>query len=159
MLHKRFGFSRPANISFPGRCHVVNAPPQICLTAPEPKFTLFVTEKWGCMNAIQGQPVATRPCAYCGKPVPSRMNRCPYCREEVPEVRLSAPTGKNGRREVRRGLIYMLLGAVIYYFAGGYSALSLPFPLNPWVTTYLAPIVFLGGLGMWLYGLFLRMRS
>jgi hypothetical protein len=87
------------------------------------------------------------------------MNRCPYCREEVPEVRLTARTGKNGRQEVRRGLIYMLLGAVIYYFAGGYSALSLPFSLTPLVTTYLAPAVFLGGLGMWLYGLYLRMRS
>jgi hypothetical protein len=87
------------------------------------------------------------------------MNRCPYCREEVPEVRLSARTGKDGRREVRRGLIYMLLGAVIYYFSGGYSALSLPFPLNPLVTSYLAPVVFLGGFGMWFYGLYLRMRS
>lgn len=111
------------------------------------------------MSATQGHAVATRPCAYCGKPVPSRMNRCPYCREEVPEVRLSARTGKDGRREVRRGLIYMLLGAVIYYFSGGYSALSLPFPLNPLVTSYLAPVVFLGGFGMWFYGLYLRMRS
>jgi hypothetical protein len=55
--------------------------------------------------------------------------------------------------------MYMLLGAVIYYFAGGYSALSLPFPLNPLVTNYLAPVVFLGGLGMSLYGFFLRIRS
>jgi hypothetical protein len=111
------------------------------------------------MTALQRQQADSRPCAYCGKPVPTRMDRCPYCREAVPEVRLSARSGKNGRREIRRGLMYMLLGAVIYYFAGGYSALSLPFPLNPWVTTYLAPVVFLGGLGMCLYGLFLRMRS
>jgi hypothetical protein len=89
------------------------------------------------------------------------MNRCPYCREEVAEVRLAAVTrsGKDGRREIRRGLIYMLLGAVIHYFAGGYSALSLPYPLNPLVTTYLSPAVFLGGMGMCLYGIFLRMRS
>src|SRR5579863_8533429 len=107
------------------------------------------------MNPSQEQAGTSRPCAYCGKPVPSRMNRCPYCREEVPEVRLSVRTGKDGRREVRRGLIYMLLGAVIYYFAGGYSAMSLPLRLIPWVTTYLAPVVFLGGLGMWLYGLYL----
>jgi hypothetical protein len=53
----------------------------------------------------------------------------------------------------------MLLAAVIYYFAGGYSALSLPIPLTPWITTYLAPMVFLGGLGMWFYGLYLRIRS
>ena len=74
-------------------------------------------------------------------------------------MHLSARTGKNGRREIRRGLLYMLMGAVIYYFTGGYSALSLPFPVSPWISTYLAPIVFLGGLGMWLYGVYLRMRS
>jgi hypothetical protein len=55
--------------------------------------------------------------------------------------------------------MYMLLAAVIYYFTGGYSALSLPFTLNPLITAYLAPVVFLGGLGMSLYGLLLRMRS
>lgn len=64
-----------------------------------------------------------------------RLNRCPYCREEVLEVRLTARSGKDGRREVRRGLMYMLLGAVIHYFAGGYSAFKLPYPLNPLVTT------------------------
>jgi hypothetical protein len=87
------------------------------------------------------------------------MNHCPFCREEVREVRLSVRAGKDGRREVRRGLIYMLLGAVIHYFAGGYSALSLPYPLNPLVTTYLSPAVFLGGMALCLYGVFLRMRS
>jgi hypothetical protein len=111
------------------------------------------------MNPTQGQDFATRPCAFCGKPVPARLNRCPYCREEVPEVRLSARAGKDGKREVRRGLIYMLLGAVIHYFAGGYSAINLPYPLNPLVTTYLSPVVFLGGLGMCLYGVYLRMSS
>ncbi|MGH9743125.1 MAG: hypothetical protein ACRD51_12345 [Candidatus Acidiferrum sp.] len=87
------------------------------------------------------------------------MNHCPYCREAVPEVRLSKRTSKDGRREVRRGLMYTLLGAVIYYFSGGYSMMRLPYPLNPLVTTYLAPVVFLGGLGMCLYGVFLRLRS
>lgn len=111
------------------------------------------------MAPSQGQAVVSRPCAYCGKPVPTRMNRCPYCREEVTEVRLSSPLARNGRREIRRGLMYMLLGAVLYYFVGGHSGLSLPFTLNPWLITYLAPVVFLGGLGMCLYGFFLRLRS
>ena len=55
--------------------------------------------------------------------------------------------------------MYMLLGAVIYYFAGGFSTFSIPFQLSPWVGEYLAPLVFLGGLGMCLYGVFLRIRS
>ena len=50
----------------------------------------------------------------------------------------------------------MLLAAVIQYFAGGYSALNLPFPIAPLVTTYLAPFLFLSGLGLTLYGLYLR---
>jgi hypothetical protein len=133
---------------------------RIRLTELEPKLTLLVTEdRRECMNPSQGQAGTSRPCAYCGKPVPSRMNRCPFCREEVREVHLSVRSGKDGRREVRRGLIYMLLGAVIHYFAGGYSAISLPYPLNPFVTTYLSPAVFLGGLGLCLYGTYLRMRS
>lgn len=55
--------------------------------------------------------------------------------------------------------MYMLLGAVIYYFAGGNSPFTLPIQLSPWVSIYLAPLVFLGGLGMCLYGVFLRIRS
>jgi hypothetical protein len=111
------------------------------------------------MSSTELSAVATNPCAFCGKPVPSGLNRCPYCREEVPQVRLTARPANNGRREIRRGLMYMLLGSVIHYFAGGYSAMTLPYPLNPLVTTYLSPVVFLGGLGMCLYGLFLRIRS
>lgn len=111
------------------------------------------------MNPSQEQVAVSRPCSYCGKPVPKRMDRCPYCREAVPEVHLSARFGKNGRREIRRGLIYMLLGAVLHYFAGGYSAMSLPYPLNPLVTSYLSPLVFLGGLGLCVYGVYLKLRS
>jgi hypothetical protein len=87
------------------------------------------------------------------------LNRCPYCREAVPEVRLTGRSGPDGRREIRRGLIYMLLAAVIHYFAGGYSAMSLPYPLSPIVTNYLSPVVFLGGLGLCLYGVYLRIKS
>jgi hypothetical protein len=55
--------------------------------------------------------------------------------------------------------MYMLLGAVIYYFAVGHSTFALPIQLSPWVSDYLAPLVFLGGLGMCLYGIYLRIRS
>ncbi|HKV25240.1 MAG TPA: hypothetical protein VJN93_11670 [Candidatus Acidoferrum sp.] len=111
------------------------------------------------MSSMQGAAVAVRPCAFCGKPVPIRLHRCPYCREDVPEVRLAAKAGKNGKKEIQRGLMYMLLGAVIYYFAGGFSGFKLPVAISPWVSAYLAPLVFLGGLGMCLYGIFLKMRS
>ena len=66
--------------------------------------------------------------------------------EQQPQV------GKS--REIRRGLLYMLLAGVIHYFAGGYSAMDLPFPINPVVTVYLSPMLFLSGLGLIVYGLF-----
>lgn len=111
------------------------------------------------MGGSPSQAQASRPCAYCGKPVLMRLNRCPHCREEQPQVRLTLRGGSDGRRQIRRGLLYMLLGAVIYYFTSEYSALVLPYNLNPVVNEYLAPAIFLGGLGMSLYGIYLRMRS
>jgi hypothetical protein len=111
------------------------------------------------MSSSPELPGATRQCTYCGKSVPAHLKQCPFCREMIPEVHLSRRGGADGRREIRRGLLYMLLAAVIYYFAGGYSALNPPFPLNPVVTVYLSPVVFLGGLGLLLYGVYLRMRA
>jgi ABC-type thiamin/hydroxymethylpyrimidine transport system permease subunit len=53
----------------------------------------------------------------------------------------------------------MLLAAVIHYFAAGYSAMTLPFPINPLLTVFLSPLLFLSGLSLTLYGLFLRRKS
>jgi hypothetical protein len=53
----------------------------------------------------------------------------------------------------------MLLAGVIQYFAAGYSPLTLPVQVPPVVTAYLAPVVFLSGLGMFIYGLYLRAKS
>jgi hypothetical protein len=100
---------------------------------------------------------------YCGKMVTGPRPLCPYCREALPELKKaaapSATTGSDGRREVRHGLLYMLLAAVVYYFAGGYSVLPLPIPISPVVFDYLTPLLFLAGLGFALYGLILRMKS
>ena len=111
------------------------------------------------MATLSSPGVDSRPCSFCGKPVPTHRNRCPHCREEVPEVRLSARSAKDGGREVRRGLLYMLLGGVIYYFASGFSPMKLPIPVNPVYVVYLAQIVFLGGLGLFLYGCYHKLRS
>jgi hypothetical protein len=104
-----------------------------------------------------------RRCVFCGKPIGAHLTQCPFCRETVPQVQLSRRTGQNGRQQIRRGLLYMLLGAVIHYFVGGYGApiftIPLPAPVLPLVTQYLTPLLFLGGLGVTLYGLFLKMKS
>ena len=48
----------------------------------------------------------------------------------------------------------MLLAAVIQYFSGGYSAMHIPVLISSFVTSYLAPLLFLSGLGLTFYGLF-----
>jgi hypothetical protein len=114
--------------------------------------------------STSAQSIESRPCSFCGQPVRVQLNRCPYCREEIPEVRLSAPPasvrpGKDGRREIRRGLLYMLLGAVVDYFAAGYSGMKLPDVLNSALVVYCGEFLFVAGLGLSLYGCYLRIRS
>jgi hypothetical protein len=82
----------------------------------------------------------TKPCAYCGKPVPIDARQCPYCREAVPEAQAVRRRGSDGGREIRR-------------------ALQVPYPINPIVTVYLSPVLFFGGMGLSLYGVYLRLRS
>jgi len=101
-------------------------------------------------------------CVYCGKQMAAHLKRCPYCREAVPQVQLSRRQGPDGHHQIRRGLLYMLLAGVIHYFAAGYAEplrLPLPAPVLPLVTQYLTPLLFLGGAGLTLYGLFLKVRS
>ena len=101
-------------------------------------------------------------CVYCGKYMAAHLKQCPFCREAVPQVQLSRRTGPDGRQQIRRGLLYMLLAGVVHYFAAGYAdpfKIPLPAPVLPLVTQYLTPLVFLGGLGLTLYGLFLKLKS
>jgi hypothetical protein len=104
--------------------------------------------------------VPTRQCPYCGKLVPDYQTECPHCHERIPEIRTAAPPRSNlGRGKIRQGLLYMLLAAIIHYFAGGYSAMELPFPIQRVVTVYLIPLLFLGGLGMSLHGFYLHHKA
>lgn len=101
-----------------------------------------------------------RQCPSCGRYVLASATQCPDCRETLRElpatVQLSARR-KSGR--FRQGLLYMLLAAVIEYFTGGYSKLELPIPIHPAVEEYLAPLLFLSGLGLIVYGLLSRVRA
>jgi hypothetical protein len=120
------------------------------------------------MSAMGKRAGETQRCAYCGKQMAAHLTQCPFCREAVPKVQLSplrssSRSGSDGHSQIRRGLLYMLLGAVIHYFAGGYGApifqIPLPAPVMPLVTQYLTPLLFLGGLGFALYGLYLKIKS
>jgi hypothetical protein len=109
--------------------------------------------------SLQNQALATRRCVFCGKSVLAHLTRCPHCREDVPKVQLSSRPRTGGRLQIRRALLYMLLAGVIQYFAGGYSALTVPVTVSPIITTYLAPVVFVSALGLLIYGFYLRARS
>lgn len=109
---------------------------------------------------MQGMTIEQRDCPFCGKPVPVKLNNCPYCREAIPQVHVSSGYfSLEGRRKIRRGLLYMLLAGIIYYFAGGYSTWRVPIPIPGFVNQYLTPLLFLAGAGMTLYGLYLKMKS
>jgi len=114
------------------------------------------------MGAPAHHAANTQRCVFCGKHFAAHLRQCPFCREAVPQLQLSQRRGPDGRRQMRRGLLYMLLAGVIHYFAAGYASpfqIPLPAPALPVVTQYLTPLLFLGGLAMTLYGLYLKMRS
>src|SRR5262252_7008002 len=101
-----------------------------------------------------------RNCPFCGKPVSVTLDRCPFCREAIPHIQMSARGGSgDGNANIRRGLLWGLLAGVIYYFAGGHSGLKMPVEVPGFVNLYLTPLLFLAGVGMTLYGLFQQIRS
>lgn len=64
-----------------------------------------------------------------------------------------------GRKYLRRGFLYALMAAVTYFFAAGYSGMTLPVPVPDLVVTALLPLFFAAGVGMMLYGGFLYLRA
>ncbi len=105
--------------------------------------------------SLENQAVATRPCVFCGKSILAHLSRCPHCREEIPQVHSIAKAPRvGGRAQIRRGLLYMLLAGVIQYFASGASGWTVPVAVPAAVTTYLAPAVFVSGLGLLVYAVF-----
>ncbi len=109
--------------------------------------------------SYQTLPANKRHCPFCGVLIAMNLSQCPSCREAVPPVPVAYRSSPDGRRAIRRGLLFMLLAAVAYYFASGYSGYNLPFLVNPLVTVYLLPVLFLAGLGLSLYGAFQRIRA
>ncbi len=67
--------------------------------------------------------------------------------------------GEESSGTSRRGLLYMLLAAVLFYFAGGYNPMEFPLNAIPPVLDIFLPLLFLGGLGMVLLAVIRRPRS
>ena len=131
------------------------------MTLDKPPFSLNEEARLGgFMSAIGHPAMEMRQCAFCGRRIAAHLNQCPFCREMVPRVHLSRSSSAAGQLQIRRGLLYVLLAGVIYYFAAGYAKpLEVPVTIQPAVIHYLAPLLFLGGLGLTLYGLILKAKS
>jgi hypothetical protein len=86
--------------------------------------------------------------------IPESATQCYSCREPLTEARLSGVRAGAGGAEIRRGLLYMLLGAAAYYLTGANSPIPFEIPFGEIITQYLIPFLFLGGLGLMAYGLY-----
>jgi hypothetical protein len=99
-------------------------------------------------------------CPFCGKLVPATVTRCPSCQTELPVLRQRVHyASEASRRLLRRGILWMLLAGVLYYFAAGYGAFEFPVAVAPMLTDWVLPLLFLAGLGLALYGAYGRLRG
>lgn len=75
-------------------------------------------------------------------------------------MHVSSPVISRGgeRNQIRRGLLYMLLAVAVHFVLDRSSSWNLPFAVPP-ITLYLTPIMFLGGLGLALYGFMNRVTT
>ena len=99
-----------------------------------------------------------RQCVNCGKYVEDSLTDCPFCREPLPELPVLHSTTAQ-QHPIRRGLLWMLLAAVLYYFAAGYSGYHIPLPFSRWLAGWVLPLLFLSGLGMVIVGFYRRVTS
>jgi hypothetical protein len=109
----------------------------------------------------RGREPEMQQCIHCGKQIRRNAKQCPYCREAQAERRPAQASGPRIQTtgHFRSGLLLLLLSAAVHYFAGGYSPLLLPGDIGSPMLTYLAPLLFLGGVAMSLWSFFLRIRA
>jgi hypothetical protein len=93
-----------------------------------------------------------RQCSHCGRMAPVGLPECPHCKEEFPALPQPRRSARVDGGELRRGLLYMTLAAVIHYFAAGYSTWQLPLHVPEMVIRYMTPALFVLGLGFAVYG-------
>ena len=104
--------------------------------------------------------MALRQCPSCGRYVADHLTQCPDCREPLREIQSHrGEVTAESPPQIRRGLLYMFLAAILYYFAGGHSPWTLPLASLSIVTDYLVPFLFLCGLGLTLYGAYRRLSG
>lgn len=107
----------------------------------------------------------TRECPFCGKKIADVHRDCPHCREAMPERRIpvaaaSRRAARSGRQTTfRRGLLYMMAVAFIYYIMSPSSPYQIKMPYPSVLTAYLLPLFFIMGLFFALYGIYQHVRG
>lgn len=104
--------------------------------------------------------MGNRQCPFCGQFVDEEALSCYNCREALPErgaKRFRNPAA--GYHEIRRGILYTVLAGVIHYFAARLGGYDLPVQIPQAIPDYLTLFLFLGGAGLFLYGLILKIRG
>lgn len=103
--------------------------------------------------------MSSRGCPFCGKTIPTTVRECPFCHEYIPEVRVNTePSSSPGNSIVRRGLLYMLVLAAIYFVLSGQTPLKITVPYQALIMADILPVLFFAALGFVIYGLYVRMR-
>lgn len=104
--------------------------------------------------------MGVRECPFCGKKISDAFRDCPYCHEAVPELRRTESSSPASERNgpLRRGLLYMMVVAFVYYLLSPSSPLKIPVPFAPVLTNYVLPLCFVAGLGFALYGIFFHVK-
>lgn len=102
--------------------------------------------------------MARKQCTFCGEFAPESATICPRCREPFSSVVAHGGLDPvQGKREIRRGILYMVLAGVVHYFTAGYSGMELPLSIIiPAVNLYLLPFLGLLGMGLVILGIYRR---
>ncbi|MFZ0640170.1 MAG: hypothetical protein WA020_04235 [Candidatus Acidiferrales bacterium] len=109
--------------------------------------------------------MGVRECPFCGKSISEAFRDCPHCHEALPERRVPSAASEARAASAdrpttfRRGLLYMLTVAFVYYLLSPYSFLKLPVPFAPFLTRYLLPFFFLAGMAFALFGIYQNVRE
>ncbi|MGC1108143.1 MAG: hypothetical protein WA876_16560 [Candidatus Acidiferrales bacterium] len=110
--------------------------------------------------------MSIRECPFCGKSISDAFRDCPHCHEALPERRVPsaasasrAAAAEHRPTAFRRGLLYMMAVAFVYYLLSPVSPLKLPVPFAPILTRYLLPSFFLAGMAFALFGIYQYVRE
>ncbi|HEX9760416.1 MAG TPA: hypothetical protein VGA40_05835 [Candidatus Acidoferrales bacterium] len=102
--------------------------------------------------------MARKQCTFCGEFALETAAMCPRCREAFPAVTMQGSLDPvQGKREIRRGILYVVLSGVVHYFTAGYSGMQLPLSIIiPAVDDFLLPFLALCGMGLIVLGFYRR---